>query len=436
LIYDPSRFGEFRGPRRTLARGGRYRHPLGWYTLSIPPGWSVADESEPIRLLTAEEDAAAVVSVTKLATGRPPVASIAMIAREVPGLRVIARAGGTEGEVRGMRFAQIEEVVGEPPPWWAPWRKGRADSHIVTASFTRGPLLAMITFEVPPDKVERHRLALGALIGSFELCDRPVPSQEEFLGRFFAIARERIPQKKVVATGPLSVSVDGSPLALEQHYRALSCDPEIGDGVFDRIFAFFTTEASPPSAVVAFDEVKDDIALTIKPREWLDAADRGVPERQRVLRIPFPNETALVFVVDHPHVMRFVSVEESERWEVPPKEMYAVARKNLLRMRAQITHRAILDPFGRLAALAIAEGDGYDASRICLPGLYEQLRERLGDSFAIAIPNRDLLIAFVTDDLKVVDAIERRAAEDVGRRPYPITGKFFRLTEEGTITEM
>ena len=142
-----------------------------------------------------------------------------------------------------------------------------------------------------------------------------------FLARFLALARERTPGRKVLPTGQLTVLIDGAPLALDQHYRALTCEPDMGDAVFDRIFAYLTT-AEPPSTEVKFDEVKSSILLTIKPREWLESADRNVPERSRVLRIPFPNDTAIVFVVDHPHVMRFVSVEESERWEVPPKEMF------------------------------------------------------------------------------------------------------------------
>jgi hypothetical protein len=437
LILDPSRFGESRGPRRqrtgAATGSGRYRHPLGWYSVAIPPGWIVADRSEPVRILTAEEDAAVVISVATAGPGAQPAqATLERVEQEVPGLRVIARRNRNEGDIRGMRFAQVEEIVGERPPWWAFWRKPVAESHILTAAFSRGDLFAMVTLEVSPERVDRHRLAAGAMFGSFELTEHPIPSPEEFLARFFAIARERLPQKQVVATGPLAVAIDGAPLALEQHYRALTCDPEIGDGVFERIFAFLETE-EPPRTNVSYDEVRDSIVMTIKPKEWIENADKNVPEPSRVLRMPFPNDTALVFVVDHPHVMRFVSVEESERWEVPPKEMFGVAKRNLLRMKSQICHRAILDPNGRVSAIAIAEGDGYDASRILLPGLYDQLRDRLGESFAVAIPNRDLLIAFVTDDEKVVDAIQRRAAEDVDRRPYPITPNFFRLSPEGAV---
>ncbi|HVY61083.1 MAG TPA: DUF1444 family protein [Planctomycetota bacterium] len=436
MILDPSRFGDSRGPRQKrggIQGAGRYHHPLGWYSVSVPPGWVIADRSEPVRILTAEEDAAVVISIAKAAPGtKPRAASLDAIEQEVPGLHVIERRNRQEGETRGMRYAQVEEVVGERPPWWKLWRKPVAESHILTACFSRGDLFAMVTLEVPPERVDRHRLAAGALFGSFELVEHPIPSPEEFLARFFAIARARLPQKQVVATGPLAVAIDGAPLALEQHYRALTCDPEIGDGVFERIFAFLETE-EPPRTNVSYDEVRDSIVMTIKPREWVENADRNVPEPSRVLRMPFPNDTALVFVVDHPHVMRFVSVEESERWEVPPKEMFGVAKRNLLRMKPQLCHRAILDPTGRVSAIAIAEGDGYDASRILLPGLFEQLRERLGESFALAIPNRDLLIAFVTDDEKVVDAIQRRIAEDVSKRPYPISDQFFRLTPEGGV---
>jgi uncharacterized protein YtpQ (UPF0354 family) len=417
-----------------VSPGGRYRHPLGWYAISIPPGWKIADHAEPVRILASREEAAAVVSISKARPNapEPPRATLSAVVRDVPGINVIERRNPDEGELRGMRYARIEEIVGEKPPWWAFWRRPRVDAHLLTACYSRGSLLALVTFEARPEYIERHRLAAGALMGSFDLTDNPLPSPEEFLARFLSLARERAPGRKVLPTGQLSVLIDGAPLALDQHYRALTCEPEIGDAVFDRIFAYLTT-AEPPSTDVKFDEVKGSILLTIKPREWLDSADRNVPERSRVLRIPFPNETAIVFVVDHAHVMRFVSIEESERWEVPPKEMFRLARENLLRVRPEVTERSVLDPSGKLCAIAITEGDGYDCSRIVLPGLFERCLERFGENFGVAIPNRDFLIAFSLDDDKVVDAVRRRVAEDVVRRPYPISPKFFRLGPEGAV---
>ncbi|MCI0548499.1 MAG: hypothetical protein L0027_14590, partial [Candidatus Rokubacteria bacterium] len=164
--------GEFRdAAAEAVPRGCRYRHPLGWYALSIPPGWKLAAEDEPVRILATHDEAAAVVSVAKLSGGPPPEASLDKVCRAVPGLTVLERRDGEEGEVRGMRFARVEEVVGQRPPWWKFWRRPRAEAHIFTACFTRGPLVAFVTFEVNPDRAERHRLAAGALIGSFDLAE-------------------------------------------------------------------------------------------------------------------------------------------------------------------------------------------------------------------------------------------------------------------------
>lgn len=415
--------------------GTRYHHPLGWYAVSIPPGWRVAGEAEPLRVAGPDDEAVAVIAVTKAPREAPPPrAALGSIAREVPGVTVLERREAEEGEARGMRFARVEELVGARPAWWAFWRTPRVDAHLVTACFSRGPLLATISFEAPSDRVERHRLAAGALIGSFELGDGATPSREEFLGRFLALARRRIPERRVIPVGPLAVTVDGAPLALEQHYRALACEPGLGDAVFDRIFAFLAEGSEALAAgPLRFEEVKGSILLTIKPRGWLDEAERRAPEPARVLRIPFPNDTALIFVVDHLHVMRYIAVEESQRWEVPPKEMFRIARDNLLALKPAPYVRQVLDPFGKLCALAFMEGDGYDAARIVLPGLAERVRERIGERFAVAIPSRDLLIAFSTEDPKVVDAIRRRVEEDVRRKPYPITERFFGLEADGTV---
>src|SRR5262245_33047136 len=87
--------------RPHAARSGRYKHRLGWYTIAVPPGWTVADESEPVRILADGEDAAAVISVAKIG-GAPPRASLQSIVRDVPGVSVIDRREETEGDLRGM----------------------------------------------------------------------------------------------------------------------------------------------------------------------------------------------------------------------------------------------------------------------------------------------------------------------------------------------
>lgn len=413
--------------------GGRYKHPVGWFECAVPPGWVVDPGSDPVRIVGPDAEAVAVISIAKTQGVPLPRARSHFLRRAIKGMVVVRRLAESEGERDGLTWARSEELLGHRLPWYKRlFRRPEPVTRFISVCYTRGPLLALLTVEVDPAHVERHRLMIDAMAGSLRLAEAPARTPDEFVTGFLAEATRRFPERAFDRSEhPLTVQIDGAELSLEQPYRAHVCDSSKRAQVFESVFRYLSANPIPAPGSEPFDAVRERILPTIKPRAWVTSTDEKLPDPHKLLWMPFPNDTAVVFVVDYDAAMRFVSRDESERWETPPKLMLEIARDNLARRAEEPRQHLLVTKEGEPHAVAVAEGDGYDAARLLLPGLRLQLAEHFGEAFAVAIPNRDYLIAFRTDKRGVVHRMRKLIERDSSRRPYPITHALFHFTERG-----
>jgi uncharacterized protein YtpQ (UPF0354 family) len=91
---------------------------------------------------------------------------------------------------------------------------------------------------------------------------------------------------------------------------------------------------------------------------------------------------------------------------------------------------AAQDEEGRVNLVLFQQMDGYDSSRILLPTLHDRLREHLGSPFAVAIPNRDILICFRSDP-EMIQRLTRQIADDYQQMPHQVTDQLFLITADG-----
>jgi uncharacterized protein YtpQ (UPF0354 family) len=74
--------------------------------------------------------------------------------------------------------------------------------------------------------------------------------------------------------------------------------------------------------------------------------------------------------------------------------------------------------------------DGYDASRILLPGLHDHLCPHLGSPFVAGIPNRDILVCF-RDQPQNVARVRGQIRHDYQTMPHQVTERLFLVTADG-----
>jgi len=116
-------------------------------------------------------------------------------------------------------------------------------------------------------------------------------------------------------------------------------------------------------------------------------------------------------------------------WERGEMQVLQTALNNLARRSRSACFARAETPEG---TMVVAQSrDGWDSSRLLLPGLYEVLSADLDGPFAVAIPHRDQLLACSAIDVDTVEALKARAIDDARRAPHRISQRVFLLGKDG-----
>jgi uncharacterized protein YtpQ (UPF0354 family) len=153
-------------------------------------------------------------------------------------------------------------------------------------------------------------------------------------------------------------------------------------------------------------------------------------DRELVVHQPFVNDTSVIYVIDMPHVTVSITVEQMLRWGMDVDEVDRHARRNLRSLTPRLEVKMVDGEDGGRAALLI-EHDGYDASRLLLNDLYRALAPEMGGVFLVATPARDSFVAITSQPEDFADRMQMRVTADFKRLPYPITDRYFLVTQDG-----
>jgi uncharacterized protein YtpQ (UPF0354 family) len=136
------------------------------------------------------------------------------------------------------------------------------------------------------------------------------------------------------------------------------------------------------------------------------------------------------YALDSARTMSYISPKQFEEWKISVEELHEAALENLMLRSETLQAHASPDETGRVNLILIQTMDGYDASRILLPGLHDHLREYLHGPFLAAIPNRDILICF-RNEAELVERLRPQIQEDYRTMPHQVSDRIFLVTPDG-----
>lgn len=225
-------------------------------------------------------------------------------------------------------------------------------------------------------------------------------------------------------TGPLELVVDERVVSLDDLYRATlhaSDDPiALIEQFLDAMQNVRTLERTP---------LPFDVASThIMPRIHNPTIFHGT-RPELLVHQSFVNDTIILYVIELNGVTTPITTEQLVRWGVDLDTIDELARRNLASYRPNLEMQLFQGEQGAAAMFNI--GDGYDASRLLLDRLYNQLAEEFEGNFLVAIPTRDVFIAFPRHRDEFVSRLARRVEQDYRHLPYPITANLFLVTLDG-----
>jgi len=178
---------------------------------------------------------------------------------------------------------------------------------------------------------------------------------------------------------------------------------------------------------VSWDEAKARIMPRIVGAHFVEELGE---ERASLLQLSqLCADTFIALQLEYQGRSRFLRVAEFAGWGVDAATALQAALHNLAR-RSQSACFARAETGD--GTLVIGQSrDGWDSSRLLLPGLYDVLSGDLRGPFAVAIPHRDELLACSAIDIDAVSALRDRARDDALRAPHRISDAVFLLGEDG-----
>ncbi len=253
-----------------------------------------------------------------------------------------------------------------------------------------------------------------------------MPREPEAFGEQVAkILLRHFPEHTVELPGPLDLILNGRHLGLENLYRMVQQTPDRGvelvENYVDRLLEGDTLTSMPMPLSVA----KPRVMPRIQPLSIFNHLDR-----EQVAHLPFVNDTVIVFVLDMPQMTVSITVEQMIRWGLELDDLDVIARENLDRYAPDLDVQLVESAEGGRAAI-VARQDGYDAARLLLGSLHEQLAPQLDGDFYVATPARDMFLALTCDPDEFVDRLRERVQIEFKRMPYPITDELFVVTRDG-----
>ena len=248
---------------------------------------------------------------------------------------------------------------------------------------------------------------------------------EAFAEQVAALLKRMQPDFKVELTGPRELVINGRRLDLENLYRMVNHEPDRGVEIVEHYLdQLFTGEAAQMTSM-SLDFARPRIMPRIQPETIFQHLSR-----EMVAHVPFVNGTAVVFVIDLPNMTVSITTEQMIRWGLAIDELEQIARENLDRYAPQMELQLVESKEGGKAAI-LSEQDGYDAARVLLSDLHTRLAPRLGFNFYVALPARDMFLAFSEGPEPFVKRLHNRVTHDYKRLPYPICSDFFLVTRDG-----
>lgn len=313
-------------------------------------------------------------------------------------------------------------------------------------------LLAHVGLGGHREEGKRHRLVLGRR-GFFdpfaavdEALDAQRPSAE--LARRVAVA-----EAEAGGSGPISRLVLAFELQLAEQRPDLQIEQQFeleltltGNVAVDLRRIAATTDPNPRSVrdaarklatllpgangspATPWAEARDILLPRIVSAKFLDEIRNAHASGGMLASRPIVGDLHVALVLGYEGRARYVREDEVATWLVGDEGAHEQALANLARRSVAARFSEVLTDAG---VIVIARsGDGLDAARLLLPGLFDVLARVLEGPIVAGVPHRDTLVATSARG-SALEVLRARVEDDAARAPHSISTGLVEVTRNG-----
>jgi uncharacterized protein YtpQ (UPF0354 family) len=182
-------------------------------------------------------------------------------------------------------------------------------------------------------------------------------------------------------------------LKLDEAFAQYEADPQRQD----EIVAGLVEEARQRLETGISEESLDDVRADLMPllKGTFELRTYGLEPAET----DFPGNLSVIYVVDADDSYTVVEPADVERWGTSVEELHEIALDNLERQTNQ-DEKLLCEPSGNQELCGWASSDGYDATRMVVPGLRRQIVREYGGPAVYAVPMENVFVALPLDLLE------------------------------------
>ncbi len=229
-----------------------------------------------------------------------------------------------------------------------------------------------------------------------------------------------------VEAGPeLTVSASEGPnrvdLTLDEAFAAYQADPGRKDEIVDGLVADAERRLEAGIDELSLEEASADLMPLLQAP--FDLRTYGFDPAAT----PFPGDLSLVYVVDADDSYTVVRPEDVKRWGTTVEELESLALDNLLQ-QTNDEAELLCEPAGDLELCGWSTSDGYDATRMAVPGLRRQIVRSYDGPAVYAVPMNNVFVALPLEVVKrgqTEELLRTKVQRDFQTSDEPVSPELF-----------
>lgn len=170
---------------------------------------------------------------------------------------------------------------------------------------------------------------------------------------------------------------------------------------------------------------REDVLTKLHPR-IMSTKTRTLTADQP--RYEICDDIVSTIVIDSEESMIAIVNDDLKRWGMDLEEAMAIALANLSARNNEYID--VGETIEQGHGVIINEMDGYAASRLLLPNLWERFSPELGPEFVAAIPCRDIMI-LLSKQPSLLARVKPKILQEFDTKPQPITTKYLGVCRDG-----
>ena len=188
--------------------------------------------------------------------------------------------------------------------------------------------------------------------------------------------------------------LDTVQLVLDDAYKQYTSDPDRQDEIVDGLVQDAVRRMEEGNTKRSFSAVRDQLMPMLKRRVDVSRIENHPAVTQ------FDN-LDVVYAVQGDHYFTVATKDDLARWGQSVDEIDSLALSNLEKQTNK-NQKLLCEPSGGQKLCGWASGDGYDASRMLVPGLRRQIVKELGGPAVYAVPLESVFVALTRNYASVI----------------------------------